>query len=162
MYSTRTDGMEKPNMHPEIEEPMIDELILYYVWAGLRVGLRPDWAKYRASQFYTKGTQYFRKEAFDKRLAKAETIENFAQPKNYGAPGSAIERVIRDYVNAGMGMGITPDWTEFRASQLYEQCVKQSNKDEVEKATCEAEKQMNKLNVPLKDLGLPPEFFGKK
>ena len=160
--STRTDSMEKPNIHPEVAEPMIDQLIQYYVWAGLRVGLEPDWEKYRVSQLYAKGIQHFGKEAFDKRLAKAEAIKEFAKPTDYGAPGSVTERVIRDYVNAGIGMGVSPDWTEFRASQFYEQCTKQFTKDEVEKATADAQKQTDKLNVPLKDLGLPPEFFGKK
>jgi len=157
--TTRTN-MEKINIHPEMAEPMIDQIIGYYVMAGLRVGLTPDWDRFHSSQFYEKGIQKFPKDAFDTRLAKMQKVAQFPVPEDYGAPGSVTDRVIRDYVNAGMGLGLPPDWDKFRTSQFYEACADQFTKDEVEKAIAEASGYIAPLDIPLGDI-LPPGFFSK-
>lgn len=154
--------MEKPNIHPEMAEPLIDQLILYYVWAGLRVGLQPDWTKFRTSSFYKNGCEHFKQDEFDRRLVKAEAMTHFPDPENYGAPGTATDRVIRDYVNIGMALGMPPNWEEFRDSQFFDACVEKFTAEAVEKAITQAKGPTDLLNKPLGDLGLPPGFFGKK
>lgn len=139
-------------MHPEMAEPIIEQIILDYVNAGLRLGLAPDWAKFEESDFYEKATEKFTKEEVDKKTAKAKTVAAFPKPPEDGAPGSVIDRVIRDYVNAGLAVGLAPNWDKFKASQFYSAATDQFGEDAVNQAIANAKGHTDKLNVPLKDL----------
>lgn len=141
-------------MHPEVAEPIIASMIMDYVNAGLRVGLTPDWNRFRQSQFYQKGAEKFTQEAIDKQIAKAQSAAKFPEPKEDGAPGSIIDRVIRDYVNAGLAVGLSPDWDRFRGSQFYDACVAQFSKEQVDTSIAAAKKQTDPLNKTLGELGL--------
>ena len=144
----------------ELELLFIDSVIRDYASAGFAVKLVMDWDKFRSSQFYETCAMKYSADAVEKRIVEAR--KHLDKLVNMDAVKPNADVAIRDYVNAGLAVGLAPDWDKFRASHFYEACVNILTKEKTEEKIAYAKKHTDPLNRPLSELGLPPEFFGKK
>ncbi len=145
--------MESPKIHPEIAEGYIATVIRDYGTAGHCTKVPMDWDAFRESHFYAACVEKYDKDAVEKVMADqqkslaASNIDlNKVQPN--------ADEVIKQYVNAGLAIGLSPDWDKFRESKFYAALTAYFPKEEVDSKIATAKKNTDPLNKTLGELGL--------
>ncbi len=136
-------------MHPEMAEPIIDQLVFDYVNAGLKLRLAPDWAKFRALRAYGSGCAKFTKAEMEKAISKAELVDLRKAQPIFQDNSPICRSVIQDYVNICFAVELAADWDEFRSSHFYQACIERFTKDEADEEIRKAKEDSDKLNSPL-------------
>lgn len=140
--------MDEQNIHPEVAEGYIATVIREFGNSGFLAKLELDWNEFRASQFYETCVEKYgeaeveRTISSQKRLLKDSKIDlNKINPN--------IAESIKAYVNAGLAIGLMPDWNVFCTSKSYDSLVKLFSKKQVDNAVQEAKKNTEPLGKTL-------------